>query len=131
VLDASNARTRSALLPHLIQGAATTLEAQGWTVIRKQTGPEDAWHVVARKGKNGKKLRVVQVVPPVVPSMVRQDRMMLLGETVRLPSTLGTMEQWLVHVRPGGYVTFGPYVLTAHRWPHDEVRALASLGLST
>jgi hypothetical protein len=40
------------------------------------------------------------------------------------------MEQWLAHVRPNGYVTFGPYVLSAQRWAVDREEALASLGLA-
>src|SRR5436190_1348663 len=77
-------------LAQYVQAAAAALAAQGWKVLRRQDGPAAAWHVIARKGA---KVRIVQVVVPATPAAVRQQGRARLGETARLPTGLGTMEQ--------------------------------------
>jgi hypothetical protein len=113
-------------LAQFVEAAAAALRAQEWKIVRQQEGADAIWHLVAKKAS---KLRVVQVELPGTPPADRQERRHLLGDLVRMPSSLGTMEQWLAHVRPNGYVTFGPYVLSAQRWADDREEALASLGL--
>jgi hypothetical protein len=98
--------------------AATLLAAQGWRLVRRDDDPAAPWHVITRKQH---KWRVVQILSPTSTLAERQSARLELGDAARVPHAVGTMEQWLAHVRPDGYVTFGPYTLNAQRWasPHD------------
>jgi|GEM_PF-1377491 len=111
-----------------VREAAVSLETQGWKIVQRSTDPDAVWHLIARKGH---KYRVVQIVLPATGPAGRQNSRALLGEQVRLPSQLGTMEQWLAHVRPNGYVSFGPYVLNAQRWAGTDDDPLRRLGLQS
>jgi hypothetical protein len=115
----------------LMQDARAQLQREGWRVVRTQSAPQMAWHLVARKAT---KLRVVQVLPPLTPAPTRQAARLTLGDTVRLPNSAGTMEQWVAHVRPDGRVSFAPYVLNGHRWapttPEGAVESLRLLGVA-
>jgi hypothetical protein len=103
---------------HLVDRAAEVLAGDGWRVLRRVSDPEAPWHLVVRKAT---RLRVIQVEEPATPPAHRQEARIALGAAARLPSSLGTMEQWLAHVRPNGYVTFGPYLLNAQRWAGTDV----------
>lgn len=93
------------------------LEAQGWKVARRQFEPEGAWHLAARKGE---KWRLVQVMLPATCPAECQEGRRRLGEAGQLPARLGSMEQWMAHVRPDGRVTFGPYTLNPQIWGNNN-----------
>jgi hypothetical protein len=117
----------------LVEQAASQIAGQGWTILKRETDDEAAWHIVAAKAK---RLRVVQIVPPATPPTVRQEARLRLGEAARLPGSLGSMEQWLAHVRPDGRCLFGAFLLNAQRWattaPYSDVRAVyADLGIGS
>ena len=101
------------------------LEAQGWKVSRRETTVLAAWHLAARKGE---KWRLEQVVLPATAPTICQEGRRRLGEFAQLPARLGSMEQWMAHVRPDGRVTFGPYILNPQIWGSDTT-ALDRLGL--
>lgn len=114
----------------LLQTATAELQGDHWKIMRQDDRLEAPWHLVVHKGN---RWRVIQLLPPSTSSADRQARRRDLGETVRLPTRLGTMEQWLAHMRPNGSITFGPYVLTAQAWSivdSTEDEALARLGLA-
>ena len=118
---------RPTTLDDFLREAAAALEAQGWKVARRQDAPGAAWHLAARKGE---KWRLVQVIlPATVPARCQEGRR-LLGEAAQLPARLGSMEQWMAHVRPDGRVTFGPYTLNPQLWGSDH-SALERLGLTS
>ena len=110
-----------------VETAASVLTAEGWKVLKRDDAVDADWHLIAKKGH---KLRIVQVSPPASDPDARQDGRQRLGESVRLPGPLGTMEQWLAHVRPDGHVTFGPYVLNAQHWADTNGDALERLGVA-
>lgn len=113
-------------LDDFLREAAAVLEAQGWKVAQRQSVLDAAWHLAARKGE---KWRLVQVVLPATHPSQCQEGRKLLGESVQLPARLGSMEQWMAHVRPDGRVTFGPYTLNPQLWGNDHT-ALERLGLA-
>ena len=117
---------RPATLDEFLKEAAATLEAQGWKVARRQSALGAPWHLAARKGE---KLRLVQVLLPATASAQCQEGRRLLGELAQLPGRMGSMEQWMAHVRPDGRVTFGPYILNAQIWGSDN-GAVERLGLA-
>ena len=110
-----------------VEAAAGGLVAEGWKLLKRDDAPDADWHLIAKKGH---KLRIVQVSAPATSTDARQDGRQRLGENVRLPGPLGTMEQWLAHVRPDGHVTFGPYVLNAQHWADTNGDALQRLGIA-
>lgn len=118
---------RPTALNDFLREAAAVLEAQGWKVSQRQPESSAPWHLAARKGE---KWRLVQVVLPATAPAQCQEGRKLLGEVAQLPSRLGSMEQWMAHVRPDGRVTFGPYTLNPQLWGNDS-SALERLGLST
>jgi hypothetical protein len=75
--------------------------------------PLAEWHVAARRSA---KWRVVQVLEPGTTPAARNERRLGLGQSVRLAPKLGTMEQWVAHVRPGGGIVFGAEVLYGAMW---------------
>jgi hypothetical protein len=103
-----------------------TLRAQGWVVVRRYAHPDAAWHFAARRGK---RWRVIQIVAPAAAPADLQRWRLALGEAARLPPRLGSMEQWLGHVRPDGRVTFGAYVLHGQRWAEHQRDSPAMLDL--
>jgi hypothetical protein len=116
---------RPTTLDDFVREAATVLEAQGWKVARRHCAPGAPWHLAARKGE---KWRLVQIMLPATAPHHCQDARRQLGETGQLPARLGSMEQWMAHVRPDGRVTFGPYTLNPQLWGNDT-HALERLGL--
>lgn len=118
---------RPTTLDDFLREAAVVLEAQGWKVARRQPALDAAWHLAARKGE---KWRLVQLRLPATAPVACQEGRRHLGEEAQLPARLGTMEQWMAHVRPDGRVTFGPYTLNPQIWGSDT-GALDRLGLST
>jgi hypothetical protein len=118
---------RPTTLDDFLREAAAALEAQGWKVARRQDAPGAAWHLAARKGE---KWRLVQVMLPATDPHRCQDARRLLGEAAQLPARLGSMEQWMAHVRPDGRATFGPYTLNPQLWGTDT-SALDRLGLTS
>jgi hypothetical protein len=116
---------RPTTLSDFLREAAAVLEAQGWKVMRRQESANAAWHLAARKGE---KWRLVQIMLPATAPHRCQEARRLLGEAAQLPARLGSMEQWMAHVRPDGRVTFGPYVLNPQIWGSD-LGALERLGL--
>lgn len=117
---------RPVTLDEFLKEAAATLEAQGWKVARRQPTVGAAWHLAARKGE---KWRLIQVLLPATAPAQCQEGRRLLGELAQLPGRLGSMEQWMAHVRPDGRVTFGPYILNAQIWGSDN-GAVERLGLA-
>ena len=67
------------------------------------------------------------LLPATAPGECQEARR-LLGEAGQLPARLGSMEQWMAHVRPDGRVTFGPYTLNPQIWGSDN-QAIERLGL--
>ncbi len=118
---------RPTTLDDFLKEAAAVLEAQGWKVTQRQCGQEAPWHLAARKGE---KWRLVQVMLPASTPLHCQAARKVLGELAQLPARLGSMEQWMAHVRPDGRVTFGPYTLNPQLWGSDT-QALERLGLVT
>ena len=116
---------RPTTLADYLRDAAAVLEAQGWKVARRQFEADAAWHLAARKGE---KWRLVQVMLPATAPGECQEGRRLLGEAAQLPARLGSMEQWMAHVRPDGRVTFGPYILNPQIWGSDN-QAIDRLGL--
>jgi hypothetical protein len=116
---------RPSALEDFLREAAVVLEAQGWKVARRQTTIAAEWHLAARKGE---KWRLVQVMLPATAPVVCQEGRRRLGELVQLPGRMGSMEQWVAHIRPDGRVTFGPYTLNPQIWGSDS-GALERLGL--
>ena len=102
------------------------LEATGWRVARSQCQSGMAWHLAARKGE---KWRLVQIMLPASTPANCQEARRHLGEVAQLPARLGSMEQWMAHIRPDGRVTFGPYTLNPQLWGNDTT-ALERLGLA-
>jgi hypothetical protein len=117
---------RPTTLDDFLREAAAVLEAQGWKVARRQGGPGRAWHLAVRKGE---KWRLVQIMLPATCPADCQEGRRLLGETAQLPGRLGSMEQWMAHVRPDGRVTFGPYTLNPQIWGNNH-NALERLNLT-
>ena len=117
---------RPTTLDDFLREAAAVLEAQGWRVARRQGEPGVAWHLAARKGE---KWRLVQIMLPATCPADCQEGRRLLGETAQLPARLGSMEQWMAHVRPDGRVTFGPYTLNPQIWGNNH-NALERLNLT-
>jgi hypothetical protein len=119
----------SGAFARLVCQAGATLQAQGWVVVRRHPHPDAAWHFAVRRGK---RWRVIQLVLPAAAPAERQRRRRVLGEAARLPLRLGSMEQWLGHVRPDGRVAFGRDVLHGQRWAEspqaDEALARLDLG---
>jgi hypothetical protein len=114
----------------LVQEAVAVLLGENWRVLRRQEEQDAPWHLLVAKGQ---RLRVIQLIAPATPARARQASRERLGATVQMPSVLGTMEQWLAHVRPDGRTRFGPYVLNAQRWsnaPWDATGALVRLGVA-
>ena len=116
--------------PALVQLAATRLRAIGWDVAAVHYESAAPWHLAARRAS---RWRVVQVLAPATPAVVRQDRRRALGEAVRLTVKQGTMEQWSAHIRPGGRIVFGSEVLNGTIWAGlvDEAELPARLGLAS
>lgn len=104
-------------LEHFIALAAQQLKADGWKIARCRADAEAAWHLAASKGT---RWRVVQVLVPATAPAQRQLDKIRLGEAAQLAARVGSMEQWLAHVRPGGYVTFGRDVLSGFAWGLNE-----------
>lgn len=117
---------RATTLEDFLREAAAVLEAQGWKVARRQGQAGVAWHLASRKGE---KWRLVQVMLPATCPADCQEGRRLLGETAQLPARLGSMEQWMAHVRPDGRVTFGPYTLNPQIWGNN-LNALERLNLT-
>ena len=117
---------RPTTLEDFLREAAAVLEAQGWKVARRQGQAGVAWHLASRKGE---KWRLVQVMLPATCPADCQEGRRLLGETAQLPARLGSMEQWMAHVRPDGRVTFGPYTLNPQIWGNN-LNALERLNLT-
>lgn len=115
---------RPTTLDDFLNEATAVLEAQGWKVARRQTVPSAPWHLAARKGE---KWRLVQIMLPATAPAYCQEARKSLGELAQLPARLGSMEQWMAHVRPDGRVTFGPYTLNPQIWGNDNA-ALERLG---
>jgi hypothetical protein len=118
---------RPTTLDDFLKEAAAVLEAQGWKVAQRRCDQDAAWHLAARKGE---KWRLVQVMLPASAPSQCQAARKVLGELAQLPARLGSMEQWMAHVRPDGRVTFGPYTLNPQLWGSDT-QALERLGLVT
>jgi len=116
---------RPTTLDDFLREAAAVLEAQGWKVSKSQPVHGAPWHLAARKGE---KWRLVQVLLPATTPPVCQECRRQLGELAQIPARLGSMEQWMAHVRPDGRVTFGPYTLNPQIWGSD-LHALERLGL--
>ena len=116
---------RPTSLDDFLREAAAVLEAQGWKVAHRHPLTDSPWHLAARKGE---KWRLVQVLPPATAPVRCQEGRKLLGEHAMLPARLGSMEQWMAHVRPDGRVTFGPYILNPQIWGSDN-GAVERLGL--
>lgn len=116
---------RPTTLNDFLEEAVAVLEAQGWKVARRQPEDDAPWHLAARKGE---KWRLVQIMLPASPPALCQEARKNLGEVAQLPARLGSMEQWIAHVRPDGRVTFGPYTLNPQLWGSDTT-ALERLGL--
>jgi hypothetical protein len=125
-MDATRQNPRPTTVREFVQRAVAMLEGQGWKVHRTTARLQAPWHIIAHKGE---KWRIVQVVLPATSPAERQESRLLLGNTVRLPSNMGTMEQWLAHVRPDGIATFGPYILNGQRWADGDGQTFAQLGL--
>jgi hypothetical protein len=117
---------RPTTLDDFLREAAAVLEATGWKVARRQCQSGVAWHLAARKGE---KWRLVQIMLPATCPSECQEGRRLLGETAQLPARLGSMEQWMAHVRPDGRVTFGPYTLNPQIWGNTQ-NALERLQLA-
>jgi hypothetical protein len=117
---------RPTTLDDFLREAAAVLEATGWKVARRQLQPGAAWHLAARKGE---KWRLVQVLLPATCPAECQEGRRRLGESAQLPARLGSMEQWMAHVRPDGRVTFGPYTLNPQIWGNAQ-NALERLQLA-
>jgi hypothetical protein len=120
------APARPTTLDDFLKEAAAVLEATGWKIARRQGGSGVAWHLAARKGE---KWRLVQIMLPATCPAECQEGRRLLGETAQLPARLGSMEQWMAHVRPDGRVTFGPYTLNPQIWGNAQ-NALERLQLA-
>lgn len=118
---------RPTTLDEFLKEAAVVLEAQGWKVMQRLAEPDAPWHLSARKGE---KWRLVQIMLPASAPASCQEARKHLGEVAQLPARLGSMEQWMAHVRPDGRVTFGPYTLNPQLWGSDN-QALERLGLTT
>ncbi|HEX2035127.1 MAG TPA: hypothetical protein VHS99_13160 [Chloroflexota bacterium] len=118
---------RPTTLDDFLREAAAVLEAQGWKVTQCQTEDGVAWHLAARKGD---KWRLVQVVLPATCPADCQEGRRRLGEAAQLPARLGSMEQWMAHIRPDGRVTFGPYTLNPQIWGNNQHNALERLSLN-
>ncbi|MBI3974169.1 MAG: hypothetical protein HY332_23060 [Chloroflexi bacterium] len=116
---------RPTKLDEFLESAAAVLEAQGWKVARRQTTLDAPWHLAARKSE---KWRLVQIMLPATAPAKCLEARRLLGEMAQLPARLGSMEQWMAHVRPDGRVTFGPYTLNPQIWGSDN-GAIERLGL--
>jgi len=116
---------RPTTLDDFLSEATLVLEAQGWKVAHRQPECEAPWHLAARKGE---KWRLVQIMLPASAPSHCQAARKVLGEVAQLPARLGSMEQWMAHVRPDGRVTFGPYTLNPQLWGNDTT-ALERLGL--
>jgi hypothetical protein len=116
---------RPTTLDDFLKEAAAVLEAQGWKVARRELTADAPWHLAARKGE---KWRLVQIMLPATAPTYCQEARKVLGELAQLPARLGSMEQWMAHVRPDGRVTFGPYTLNPQIWGNDNT-ALERLGL--
>jgi hypothetical protein len=101
----------------LINQAVRDLVGQGWNVLQQQTEEVAPWHLIVHKGE---RWRIVQLVAPATAPTLLQSRRLALGDAVRMPSRVGTMEQWLAHVRPDGHISFGPYVLNGQRWAGSD-----------
>ena len=117
---------RPTTLAEFLDEAAAVLEAQGWKVSRRHAEYDAPWHLGARKGE---KWRLVQIMLPASAPAQCQEARRVLGEVAQLPARLGSMEQWMAHVRPDGRVTFGPYTLNPQLWGNDTT-ALERLGLA-
>ncbi len=116
---------RPTTLEEFLTEAAAVLEAQGWKVARRYPECDAPWHLAARKGE---KWRLVQIMLPASAPAQCQEARKHLGEMAQLPARLGSMEQWMAHVRPDGRVTFGPYILNPQIWGSDN-QAIDRLGL--
>jgi hypothetical protein len=117
---------RPTTLTEVLNEAVLVLEAQGWKVSRRQEKLDAPWHLAARKGE---KWRLVQIMLPASTPAHCQEARRHLGEVAQLPARLGSMEQWMAHIRPDGRVTFGPYTLNPQLWGNDTT-ALERLGLA-
>lgn len=115
-------------LSELLEQAVHELSGQGWKIMGRQDEDDASWHLLARKGS---RWRVIQLLPPAVTPQERQARRLELGDTIRMPSRSGTMEQWLAHLRPDGHLSFGPYVLNAQRWAGSDQQWWAEGNLSS
>jgi len=108
---------RPTSLDDFLREAITVLEAQGWRIVRQSTEEAVPWHIAGRKGE---KWRLIQIVTPATSHTVTQSGRRLLGQHVQLPARLGTMEQWVAHIRPDGRCNFGPYTLNPQVWGSDN-----------
>lgn len=116
---------RPTSLDDFLREASVALEGQGWRVVLRRDLTESPWHLICRKVD---KWRVVQVLTPAVSHQVTENARRSLGRNVQLPARLGTMEQWVAHVRPDNRCTFGPYILNPQIWGSDE-EVLTKLGV--
>jgi hypothetical protein len=96
-----------------VQEAARQLQVGGWRVTQQRASPGAPWHLAAAKGA---KWRVVQILLPGTGATARHEERQRLGAAALVPAKLGTMEQWLAHLRPGGRVVFGMDPLSGHAW---------------
>ena len=101
----------------VVRCAAQRLHGAGWRVRYVQLVEATPWHIMA---SNGTKWRVVQVLAPGASANMRQEGRQMLGSTVMVPARLGTMEQWLAHIRPGGRIAFGTDLLSGYAWAGDD-----------
>ena len=104
-------------LDDFIAEAARQLKGDGWTIAQCRHDAGIAWHVAARKGE---RWLVVQVLGPGTAPASRQEEKLRLGSAAQMPVKSGRMEQWLAHVRPDGYVTFGHDTLSGSAWARGE-----------
>ena len=110
----------------LVGAAVRQLTREGWKVCGIRPEADSPWHVVAQRGV---KWRVVQVLAPATAPRERQMRRLRLGEAAQIPTSLGRMETWLAHVRPGGRLIFSHDSLSGSAWGSDPDAAHLRLRL--
>ena len=110
----------------LVPEAARRLAAAGWRVLYAQATTAAAWHLIAATGRErSARWCVVQLLLPGADAAARHDGRQRLGTAALVPVRLGTMEQWVAHVRPDGQLAFGVDVLSGHAWRGDDPSAEA------
>jgi hypothetical protein len=97
----------------LVNLATAELAANGWKTLRCQVVESAPWHIAVCKGASW---RVIQILTPASSAEQRQASRRALGLAAQLPGKMGSMEQWLAHVRPGGRVVFGVDHLSSTAW---------------